>query len=282
MSLTTAYPYSLACLTQPLSLPHDAAHGLYRGDNLKEGDVLLSNHPASGGSHLPDMTVVTPVMAGGKRLFYVASRGHHADIGGISPGRYNSRTVPCTPFELHCAKFQGSMSRPPPDTRLRFDSIVGWPSWEAGHAKRSTVVLQSVTHGDQWSRRCDVCAVCPPFQRQSMRKELPSRRSSWWMLEYSRYQDILGRLLLPCGCPAGAIPGCIGISPKLGCLCDKHRGHSLASIFYVQEEGIRAILNERKPVLEEEGDDKGQQQRTIPGTRKIEDNMSDLRAQASS
>ncbi|KAG2488023.1 hypothetical protein HYH03_013330 [Edaphochlamys debaryana] len=66
-------------------------------EGLQEGDVLLSNHPQlAGGSHLPDITVITPVFAdapagagaGGKReiVFFVASRGHHADIGGISPG----------------------------------------------------------------------------------------------------------------------------------------------------------------------------------------------------
>jgi 5-oxoprolinase (ATP-hydrolysing) len=56
------------------------------GSSLKKGDVLLSNHPAAGGSHLPDLTVITPVWRKGKIVFYVASRGHHADIGGISPG----------------------------------------------------------------------------------------------------------------------------------------------------------------------------------------------------
>ena len=51
------------------------------------GDVFVSNDPAAGGSHLPDITVVTPVHdAGGRLRFYVASRGHHADIGGITPG----------------------------------------------------------------------------------------------------------------------------------------------------------------------------------------------------
>ena len=57
-----------------------------QGDDLKEGDVFVSNHPAAGGSHLPDITVITPVWKDGKPIFYVASRGHHADIGGISPG----------------------------------------------------------------------------------------------------------------------------------------------------------------------------------------------------
>ncbi|RTE77581.1 hypothetical protein BHE90_007940 [Fusarium euwallaceae] len=55
---------------------------------LKDGDVLVSNHPVSGGTHLPDVTVVTPVFKKGtdEIIFYVASRGHHADIGGILPG----------------------------------------------------------------------------------------------------------------------------------------------------------------------------------------------------
>jgi 5-oxoprolinase (ATP-hydrolysing) len=55
-------------------------------DNLKQGDVLVSNHPAAGGSHLPDITVITPVWQNKKIIFYTASRGHHADIGGITPG----------------------------------------------------------------------------------------------------------------------------------------------------------------------------------------------------
>ncbi|CAM9540519.1 unnamed protein product [Chrysoparadoxa australica] len=59
----------------------------YWGDNLKEGDVLVSNHPQlAGGSHLPDITVITPVFDEGVVRFFVASRGHHADVGGIAPG----------------------------------------------------------------------------------------------------------------------------------------------------------------------------------------------------
>ncbi|CEG37397.1 5-oxoprolinase [Plasmopara halstedii] len=59
------------------------------GNDLHNGDVLVSNHPQlAGGSHLPDITVMTPVFdnLSGKIEFFVASRGHHADIGGISPG----------------------------------------------------------------------------------------------------------------------------------------------------------------------------------------------------
>ncbi len=59
-----------------------------RRDTLKPGDVIALNNPYNGGTHLPDVTVITPVFdaAGARILFFVGSRGHHADIGGITPG----------------------------------------------------------------------------------------------------------------------------------------------------------------------------------------------------
>jgi 5-oxoprolinase (ATP-hydrolysing) len=56
--------------------------------NMKPGDVYVLNAPYNGGTHLPDVTVITPVFdsEGKEILFYVGSRGHHADIGGITPG----------------------------------------------------------------------------------------------------------------------------------------------------------------------------------------------------
>jgi 5-oxoprolinase (ATP-hydrolysing) len=53
---------------------------------IRPGDVYAINAPYNGGTHLPDITVCTPVFEAGKVLFWVASRGHHTDIGGISPG----------------------------------------------------------------------------------------------------------------------------------------------------------------------------------------------------
>ncbi|QPN58361.1 hydantoinase B/oxoprolinase family protein [Synechococcus sp. CBW1107] len=56
---------------------------------LRPGDAIVSNHPAHGGTHLPDLTVITPVFLPGcdsAPEFFVASRGHHADVGGITPG----------------------------------------------------------------------------------------------------------------------------------------------------------------------------------------------------
>ena len=55
---------------------------------IRPGDVFMMNDPYSGGTHLPDMTVITPVFdaAGEEIVFWTASRGHHADIGGKTPG----------------------------------------------------------------------------------------------------------------------------------------------------------------------------------------------------
>ena len=56
--------------------------------SMKSGNVYVLNAPYNGGTHLPDVTVITPVFddTGDNLLFYVGSRGHHADIGGITPG----------------------------------------------------------------------------------------------------------------------------------------------------------------------------------------------------
>lgn len=57
-------------------------------NKLQPGDIYLSNNPYNGGTHLPDVTAITPVFDDKNQeiLFYVASRGHQADIGGITPG----------------------------------------------------------------------------------------------------------------------------------------------------------------------------------------------------
>jgi 5-oxoprolinase (ATP-hydrolysing) len=70
---------------------------LAQSHTIKPGDVYVSNNPYNGGTHLPDITVITPVFNRDSSLplFYVASRGHHADIGGITPGSMppNSKIV---------------------------------------------------------------------------------------------------------------------------------------------------------------------------------------------
>jgi 5-oxoprolinase (ATP-hydrolysing) len=58
-----------------------------RGDDIHPGDAYILNAPYNGGTHLPDVTIIKPVFTDdGKILFYVAARGHHADIGGKTPG----------------------------------------------------------------------------------------------------------------------------------------------------------------------------------------------------
>lgn len=84
--------------------PHVPVHLGAMGESVRDvlrhvaapqhGDAWLSNDPAAGGSHLPDLTVVTCVIVGGER-FFVASRAHHADVGGLTPGSMppHSRTL---------------------------------------------------------------------------------------------------------------------------------------------------------------------------------------------
>jgi 5-oxoprolinase (ATP-hydrolysing) len=56
------------------------------GSGIAEGDAYMLNSPYAGGTHLPDVTVVSPVFIGGRVRFWLGSRGHHADIGGRTPG----------------------------------------------------------------------------------------------------------------------------------------------------------------------------------------------------
>ena len=53
---------------------------------MEKGDVVITNHPRFGGSHLPDITLVSPVYFGNSLIGYVANRGHHAEVGGTRPG----------------------------------------------------------------------------------------------------------------------------------------------------------------------------------------------------
>ena len=65
------------------------------GEALKPGDSYMLNAPYNGGTHLPDITVVTPVFGENSPdlLFFVAARGHHADIGGIAPGSMSPKAT---------------------------------------------------------------------------------------------------------------------------------------------------------------------------------------------
>ena len=72
-----------------------AVHAVIADRRIQPGEVFLHNAPYRGGTHLPDLTVVSPVFDEDERelLFFVASRGHHADIGGLAPGSTTPRAT---------------------------------------------------------------------------------------------------------------------------------------------------------------------------------------------
>jgi len=71
---------------------------------LKDGDVILTNHPAFGGSHLPDITLIKPVFFKKQHLGFVANRAHHAEIGGRKPGSM--------PADASCLEEEGVVISP--------------------------------------------------------------------------------------------------------------------------------------------------------------------------
>ncbi|KAH7013041.1 putative 5-oxoprolinase [Ilyonectria destructans] len=83
-------PVHLGSMEQAVMYQHEKYLG-----QLRPGDVIVANHPISGGTHLPDITCVTPVFnsAGKEVIFYTASRGHHQEIGGILPGSMPAGSV---------------------------------------------------------------------------------------------------------------------------------------------------------------------------------------------
>ena len=68
------------------SMPASVAAAVEEFEEFFPGDVVVLNDPYHGGTHLPDITMISPVFAGGDLRYFVASRAHHADVGGMSPG----------------------------------------------------------------------------------------------------------------------------------------------------------------------------------------------------
>lgn len=68
------------------SMPASVEAAVRAFDTFAPGDVIVLNDPYFGGTHLPDVTMVSPVFVGAQVAFFVASRAHHADVGGMSPG----------------------------------------------------------------------------------------------------------------------------------------------------------------------------------------------------
>lgn len=68
------------------AMPASCEAALRTFSEWSPGDVVILNDPFDGGNHLPDITMISPVFAGDEPIFFVASRAHHADVGGMSPG----------------------------------------------------------------------------------------------------------------------------------------------------------------------------------------------------
>src|SRR5690554_1836727 len=68
------------------SMPASVEYALREFEAFQPGDVIILNDPYHGGTHLPDITMVSPAFVGNSVRFFVASRAHHADVGGMSPG----------------------------------------------------------------------------------------------------------------------------------------------------------------------------------------------------
>ncbi len=112
-----------------------------RGDTMRAGDIYMLNAPHAGGTHLPDITVIAPVILDGESTpaFFTAARGHHADIGGITPGSM--------PPDSHTHRRRRRADRELPAGR-------GWPAarerkrarcWRPAPIRRATSTATSPT-----------------------------------------------------------------------------------------------------------------------------------------
>jgi 5-oxoprolinase (ATP-hydrolysing) len=149
-------PVHLGSMGASISAVIDANKGA-----IRSGDVYVLNDPYAGGTHLPDVTVVTPVFdeSGNKILFYVGSRGHHADIGGTTPGSMppDSKTIDeegvlLTNFKLieegvmREAEFKQALESAPYPTRNTEQNLADLRAQVAANEKGREELLKMVQH----------------------------------------------------------------------------------------------------------------------------------------
>ena len=130
---------------------------------MEPGDVVVTNHPAFGGSHLPDVTVITPVHGPTGLLAYVATRAHHAEIGGSRPGsmppaaaRLIDEGVVIAPTRLvrrgepRWEEIRRILEAPPWPTRAIDDNLADLrAAVAANHAGARALQAMAATHGDE-------------------------------------------------------------------------------------------------------------------------------------
>ena len=146
--------------------------------DLRAGDVVITNDPYHGGSHLPDVTVVTPIFDASEKAlrFLVASRAHHAEIGGITPG-----------------------SMPPFSTTLAEEGVLirSFKVLEAGHSRLDVLkdLLENAPYPtrDVQSNLADVSAQIAANQRGVADLTGLIERYSWPVVEaYMRHIQVGG------------------------------------------------------------------------------------------
>jgi 5-oxoprolinase (ATP-hydrolysing) len=131
-----------------------------RFPDLAPGDVVVTNDPFAGGSHLPDVTVVTPVFAEPSDVrpgFWVASRGHHADVGGVTPGsmpadstRLEDEGIVIAPMRLVRAgvfeddAIRAVLARGPHPARSPDDNLADLEAMVAANRTGERLVLETV------------------------------------------------------------------------------------------------------------------------------------------
>ena len=112
-----------------------------QSDSMREGDAYVLNDPYAGGTHLPDVTVVSPVFVDGQPRFFVASRAHHADIGGTTPGSMpaDSRHIEEEGVLIRCMKLtEGSQFQ-----REAIEAVLTRAPWPVRNLDQNLADLQA-------------------------------------------------------------------------------------------------------------------------------------------
>ncbi|WP_340104737.1 hydantoinase B/oxoprolinase family protein [Rhodohalobacter sp. 8-1] len=146
--------------------------GLGEENEFKEGDIIATNHPGYGGSHLPDVTVVTPIFFNGKRIGFAASRAHHAEMGGKRPG-----------------------SMPPDANNLAEEGVVIPPTFIARGGEFDWDPIKNLLQNSRWPSRsihenmADLQAAVAANHRGA--EELRKIATQFEVSEVTRYMDKL-------------------------------------------------------------------------------------------
>lgn len=131
-----------------------------RRHRFRPGDMIVTNHPGVGGSHLPDLTLIAPVFVEGKLAGFVANRAHHAEMGGIRPGSMppSARSLaeegvvisPVLLFDQGTARYKEIgkiLSNPPWPSRAVADNLTDLQAQAAANLRGTEALVRLATAG---------------------------------------------------------------------------------------------------------------------------------------